>query len=461
MKFLERELFEGKAIEPAITIIYRKASAEREKPLIDHYGPFFINQTPNINGELWTITINENEFQTVSPYEAEHGDAAVWKIALWGTYRDKRAVERLRRLFPITLGQLCEKNHWSPPQEGPQLREDGKLPAVPFLEGRKLLDIAALNKSGHILSIPEYAFKAIPKEMCFARRQGGLLVSEAPHILMHASWNYVIYSDQYFVIPPRQIGLSAPQKDADHLRALSIFLSSSVVRYYLFFQTPEWGIERDRITLNDVKSIPVPNFTSEQIEKLTILYDDLVQKDIQGDFFHVQESLDEQMADLFSIPDDIITLATELNRIRLTLRDKTINSAAARHPNREDLLAYAQQIATELDDFITSNQTHHKVTIDESPELIVCTVELVDTNHPIPIVVKEQTPKNTGLFARLRNELNKEFSQWVYIQRGLKIFEGAKVHIYKMPQLINWTRTQAFNDVDDIIATVLSSKRNY
>jgi len=458
---LRRELFEGRAIEPAITMIYSKASEEHEKPLIDHYGPFFINQAPNSNGELWTITINENEFQNVSPYEAERGNATVWKIALWGTYRDKRAVERLRRLFPMTLDQLCEKNLWGPPQQGPELRADEKFTPVPFLEGRKLLDIEVLNKSGRILSIPEDAYKVISKEMCFARRQGGIPVSEAPHILMHASWNYVIYSDQYFVIPPRQIGLSAPQKDADYLRALSIFLGSSIVRYYLFFQTPEWGIERDRITLYDVKSIPVPNLTADQIEKLVTLYNDLVQRDIQGDPFHVQQSLDEQVVDIFSIPDDINTLATELNKVRLTLRDKIINSTAVRRPNREDLVAYAQQMAAELDDFIMSNQTHHRVTIDQSQELIVCTVELVDTDHPLPIVVKQQTPENTGLFARLHNELNKEFSQWIYIQRGLKIFEGNKVHIYKVPRLIDWTRTQALNDADDIIATVLSSARNY
>ncbi len=169
-----------------------------------------------------------------------------------------------------------------------------------------------------------------------------------------------------------------------------------------------------------------------------------------------------QLPDLLELlGDDINILATELNRVRLALRDKTINSTAARRPNREDLLAYAQQIATELDDFITSNQAHHKVTIDQSQELIVCTVELVDTNHPLPIVVNQQTPENTGLFARLSSELNREFSQWVYIQRGLRIFDGTKVHIYKVPRLINWTRTQAFNDADDIIATVLSSARNY
>ena len=78
---------------------------------------------------------------------------------------------------------------------------------------------------------------------------------------MNAAWKYSIYSETYFVIKPRQIGLSAPPADTDHLRELSVFLSSSFVKYYLFFQVPQWGIERNRITLNTVKSIPIPVLT--------------------------------------------------------------------------------------------------------------------------------------------------------------------------------------------------------
>ena len=55
------------------------------------------------------------------------------------------------------------------------------------------------------------------------------------------------------------------------------------------------------------------------------------------------------------------------------------------------------------------------------------------------------------------NGFTQQFSQWVYIQRGLRIFDGSKVHIYKVPRLTNWTRTQALNDADDLIAEVLAA----
>src|SRR5579859_4779334 len=106
-------------------------------------------------------------------------------------------------------------------------------------------------------------------------------IDEFQNIIMHASWKYVIYSDDYFVIRPRQIGLSAPQKDADYLRALSVLLSSSVTRYYLFFQTPSRGIERNRITLDDVKSIPLPHFTPAQIAQLAAVQKELAQMEIE------------------------------------------------------------------------------------------------------------------------------------------------------------------------------------
>ena len=108
---LRGELFEGRATAPAVTIIYHQTSAEQEKPVIEHYGPFSINQITKSSGKLWTITINEQEYQTVSPYEAAHGDIATWKFALWGIYRDKRAIARWRKFFPQTLGQLCKEQH--------------------------------------------------------------------------------------------------------------------------------------------------------------------------------------------------------------------------------------------------------------------------------------------------------------------------------------------------------------
>ena len=466
---LRGELFEGRATAPAVTMIYHQALAEQEKLPIEHYGPFTINQITKSRGKLWTITINEHEYQTVSPYEAARGDITTWKFALWGTRRDKRAIARLQKFFPQTLGQLCKQNNWHLHQ-GSDLRNGMKehnenLEYLPYLVGKKRLNTTALNNSGYLFSIPDYTLEDIPQEECFIRVQGGskgLLVSEPPHLVMNASWKYVIYSDEYFLVKPRQIGLSVPKEDADYLRALSVFLSSNIVRYYLFFQTPSFGIERDRITLHDVKSIPVPIFTSTQIQEMVSVQKYLPRIEIEQGSEYTQAHLDKEVIRILQVPENITTLVTEFLQLRSELVGGGTREAvqkAQQRPDQEALQAYAQQLTNDLDGFLDSGKTHHHVTIERSPDLICCTVEFVGSDHAFTPVVKEASSRNGYTFTRLQQELKNEFSQWVYVQRGLKMFGPSSVSLYKVPQLINWTRTQAMNDADDMIAEILSTAR--
>ena len=468
---LRGELFEGRATAPAITMIYHQAVAEQEKLPIEHYGPFAINQITKSYGKLWTITINEHEYQTVSPYEAAHGDIATWKFALWGTHRDKRAIARLRKFFPQTLGQLCKEPPWHL-YEGPQLRNglierNENLENLPYLVGKNRLDTKALNNSDYLFSIPDNALKAIPQEECFIRVRGGdkgLLVSEPPHVIMNAAWKYSIYSDTYFVVQPRQIGLSAPPVEADRLRALSVFLSSSLVKYYLFFQAPQWGIERNRITLNTVRSIPIPSLTLEQVEHLAALQKELVSMELEQDAKYAQAYLDEQIIRILNAPESITTLVTEFLELRLKLVGGGTREAiqkAQQRPNQKVLQEYAQQLTSDLDGFLDFGKTHHRVVVERSRDLICCTVEFVRSDHAFTPVVKEASSQNGQMFTRLQQELKAEFTQWVYVQRGLKIFSSSSVSLYKVPQLINWTRTQAMNDADDMIAEILSTERQH
>jgi hypothetical protein len=467
---LRRELFEGRATQPAMTLIYHQTSAMEEKPLIEHFGPFAINQITESRGKLWTIIINGHEYQSVSPYEAAYGDSTVWKFALWGTQRDKRAIARLRKLFPLTLGQLCkEQKNWYL-HEGSQLRPRSaesreELIFHPELPGKKRLDTTVLNKSGCRFSIPDIALKEIPPEECYIRKQGrtkGLLVSQPPHLIISDAWNYVIYSDTYFVIKPRQIGISAPQDDADHLRALSIFLSSSLVEYYMFFLSPRWGVERDVITLNTVKGIPVPRFTSVQREQLASLQKMLVSMELEQSAKFAQDYLDKRVAEILQIPESITALVSEFLQLRVGLVGGGTREAARKaqqRPDRGVLTAYAHQLTSSLDGFLDSSKIHHRVTIEQSSNLICCTVDFVRSEHAFEPVIKEVSSQNGRAFHRLQQNLEQKFSQWVYVQRGLKMFGPSSVSLYKVPQLINWTRTQAMNDADDMIAEILSMER--
>lgn len=467
---LRSELFEGRATAAAITMIYHQATAELEKPPIEHYGPFAINQIAKSYGKLWTITINEHEYQTVLPYEAAYGDSATWKFALWGTHRDKRTITRLRKLFPLTLGQLEEQNDTWHLSEGSQLRHKTaeateKLEHIPELVGKKQLNTDVLNRAHRLFSIPDEALEDIPLEECNIRKRGGkkgLLVSKPPHLIINDAWNYTIYSDMYFVIKPRQIALSVPPADADRLRALSVFLSSSLVEYYMFFQSPRWGIERDVITLDTVKSIPVPRFTSEQIEELAALQKTLVSMELEQGAQYAQNYLDRRVVEILRIPESVTTLANEFLQLRVGLVGGGTREAvqkAQQRPGPDVLYTYAQQLVHDLDGFLDSSKMRHRVTIEQSSDLICSTVEFVRSAHAFEPVIKDLSSQNGQVFHRLRQNLEQQFSQWVYVQRGFKWFGPSSISLYKVPQLINWTRTQAMNDADDMIAEILSMEK--
>ncbi len=512
-------LFDRRGTFPAVTIIYRRAVDSREKPPIIHYGPFAVNQLSEARKKPWVITINENEIQTISPYEAEKGETSLWKFALWGTYRDRRATERIRCLFPKTLSGICEKRGW-PFWEGAQLRDRStksnyELEHVAELRGKKRFRTDLMNQSLLRFSISQDVLENIPDEMCYIRKRGGkagLSVTQAPHVILSPGWmSYIVYSDEDFVIPPRQMGIAAPEGDADYLRALSVFLNSSLVAYYLFFHAQQWGVFRQArlVSIAEVREIPTPELTPKQVEDLASFHEELVgverreisnlisgvrsrtqtrlglnntyatediaelgfpekltraeKKDLRQSVAELRKGLrntiDERVVDLFNIPRDIELLVEEFVQIRLSLDKPSAIESTTRKPSNQELVAYARELRDELDDFVMGT-AYHKVSITHSEELIECIVEITQEDAPIPVngnSIKVGDLTTTRLLAELSDSLREQVSQWVYVRRGLHLFDGPRVYIYKIPRLVDWTRTQAMNDASDIIGEALEA----
>ncbi len=504
---------------PAFTIVYRPSNnAEEEKPPIIHYAPLSIDQIADSRESPWVITVNEQEIQTIDPSDAETGETLVWKLALWGTFQDKRAIESIEGLIPSTLKYLCKKRGW-PFSEGAQLRDKSQpttdeLRAADELKGKTIFRRETMRKSLFRFSVPQDVLRDIPDEMCFIRVQGGdvgLQLTQAPHIVLSPGWgSYVTFSNTDFLIPPRVMGIAGPQEDADILRALSLYLNSSLVSYYLFFHVPEWGVFRNAryITLSELKKVPVPDFSSEQIKELVSLHLRLVadeqqsilealskvrspqmdilnshQAELSGnisvpdllsrmstkqktriekeiDAFHenAQRMIDAKIFNLFDIPEDIRTLVTDFVQVRLLLDRPAAFDEVIRAPDEQELLDYACELKDELDGFV-GNGTHHGISITYSPDIIECIIDVVNTDMPITLDSSKVRPgdvTSSRILSKLSKSLREQVSQWIYVQRGLRLFDGPRIHLYKSPRLIDWTRTQAMNDAGDIIGEVLT-----
>lgn len=466
-------LFGERAIAPAMTIVYAKSSSEEEKPLILHYGPFFINQVPTqaipSKKELWTIVINASEIQTVDPAEAETGNGCTWKLAFWGNHRDRWALDQIRSLLPDTLGTFVinnKQNGWYI-GEGPQLRvwegapenPPEELAFVPSLEGRACLNVEKMNASGLRLYVPDKAdvFTRVEKQRCYKPKRGvGRIDTHPPHVAISAAWNYAAYSDTDFLIAPCQIELSAPAEWSDHLRAIAAYLNTTLVHYYLFFQTADWGIERDRVNLDNMKAIPLPHFTDEQIHHLATLHRELAALEASGENrTHLQERLDGRAAAILHIPEDLLVLARDFVNIRLTLNEGRTDSIAALPVDQEQLHIYARRMQRQLDAFMDGSGYRHVIDMVKSKTLVRCRIELARVNQVSSPHIAGAGEQSADILEDMRKSLTEQFSQWVYIQRSLRVFDGSRVSIYKSPRILDWTEAQACVDADDLIAYIL------
>ena len=506
---------------PAMTMIYRPSVDSHHKSHIMHYGPFSVNQITTRRDKPWAITINESEIKAISPYEAEQGEMLTWKLALWGTYRDKRAIERIRYLFPNPLKDFCKQHGWGKrlPREGAQLRSkrENLRWFKANIKGQKKFDTKTYDviKPRYRFSIPDSSvLQEIIEEVYIRSGKDTLyLTTPAPHVILSASWqNFAIYSDDDFVTPPRQMVISAPRvpkENKDYLRALTIYLSSSLVAYYLFFQVPQWGIfsQRGSVITRKVREIPTPLFTTKQSKEFADFHRELVERErydktrfvsellqkrkssgqfdaaegnyslskaiktltsnekreidrfVQEKDKELQREIDNKVYKLLGISEDIRFLASEFMEIRLPLDKPSIREEMPRRPTEEELLTYARQLQNELDSF-TMGKAYHRVNITHSKDLVQCTVEVTKENYPIVVnenSVKEGDLSTAKLLEKVSQSLRERVSQWVYVQRGLRLYDGPQVYIYKAPRIVDWTRTQAIDDAADIIGQVITS----
>jgi hypothetical protein len=479
-------LFES-AEEPAATIVYSGGNAEREQPDIVHFGPLVVNQPATTPGQSrrrrtpWVLTICESEIQTIPASEAAEGGATTWKRALWGNPRDQRALKRLRRILPTTLGDLAEKRGWHL-NLGLQLRKDGGSKIDPnqdvaqvqldhgateseakrfarWFSGLKVFEPPPKQLRNTKTRLTVQASWLVPNRWGTFLRKGrdaGLDIIRAPHIFL---WNdFAAFSPEDFIFRHPKLGLSAPLADAQWLKAVSVIWTSSITPYYLFLDlSAGWGISRSTIDLGDVRHMPMPNFTEDLVAELAELHRMLDEgfTDFEGRNSW-QRRLDDGVATIMKIPPQIMFIAREFSEFRLPLVKGKAPHGVTRPPDQRQLETYAKRLVAELDGFLESQNRRHHVAVLSAPAGIITTINLVNGQAAKPTVKTAQDEQND--VQDILRAAEQQFSQWVYVRRSVRVFAGNKIHLCKPARRLEWTETQALLDAADIIAEVAEAR---
>ena len=243
---LTEVLFAGRSRVPAAAFFFRRAEdgEEASDAFVQTYSPLIANQEANRQSaqgertESWNLVINESEIRDLSQPDVAKGDALPWKLALWGTHRDLRLINKLSKRFD-SFRALERDAGLLLAAEGPPLKDHSvskgeyKTKGVSGVLGKKVLNTEAVKGYRRIFSF--HSSWLLDNERIHLSERGGpkgLKICRGPHVIVSAARIFAVYASDYLIVPARQIGIVSATDDRDFLKALSLFLSSDFAFYH-------------------------------------------------------------------------------------------------------------------------------------------------------------------------------------------------------------------------------------
>ncbi len=486
-------LFGKRAQRPAAVLFYRPHAREET---ITTYAPFVAGQEVSRSSrsaarkEVWGLVVNSSQMREVALSEAASGSMLPWKLAMWGSHRDKRLLARLQRRYP-SLAAYAENAHLTQayaglvfrdrPAEGTESKE-----FVPELVGKSRLDFGTLNRCGRVFAFPAEAMQEIGEDKAYIQLRAGkkgLAVSRPPHIIIDAARRFAVYSKDFVAIQKPHIGIAVKgdEERSQVLKALSLYLSSDFATYHQLISSSEWGVDSNRATLEALRCIPVPldQLSPRDLNQWTDLHAQLASASAEHqraarrakregrkappwdkDFRSLLAEMNGRVHAALGLRPNERMLVEDFIQYRLPLNKGKVSGDAIGPPAEGDMRTYLSVLQAELDGFVTgADGLRHEVAAVYDGVSAMVAVELKGPGggHRMPALNRADDPTAEALEAT-RQHLRQPRSQWVYFDRSLRVYEGQRTYLFKPMQRIVWTRSQALLDADEVIADTLATR---
>lgn len=490
---LAEVLFAGRSRVPAAAFFFspRPDDAERDTDeAVTTFSPLVANQEATrpvearTRNESWSLIINGSEIREIPLREISDGSGLPWKLATWGSHLDSSLLSRLARKWPSL--ESLEDDGVVIVSEGLQLRpkpEKGgeDVEEVEEVRGKRILDVDKLKRFRHIFAFPKEATPLVPEDLCYARKGRAKLplsVCRPPHVVIGVARNFAVFTEEFLVVPPRQIGIASPTGDKLLLKAMALFLSSDFAFYHQFLVATQFGVQRGLATLSALRRIPIPfpEGRDASVSQWTELYRKLCkirplriddadagspQMLLDGDdgCRSLLEELNQLVSESLGLTARERALVHDLVHARLALNDGKLGAEAIDRARVKEVRAYAARLKQELDGFAGDaiGRRHEVAVIHDDCSGMVQVEFTKDMDSAKEVVVHKAEHPEAKLLEKTRQKIREQRAQWVYFDRNLRIYEGRRTYLFKPMQRFHWTESQAMIDASQIIAETLGA----
>jgi len=409
-----------------------------------------------------------------------------WKKHHWGTPRDVKLVERLMRLpklerltYQPGRGQTANgERSWArgqgfQPATASTLTKR-KSPAPVFWKEKDRFLAATSDVGGLILNWDE------TKPIGDRYRDTGLLfprhpaIYEAPLLLINHGFTKFLFSDFDILFQHSLQSISAPKKDKDKLLFLTALLSSPLAQYLGLHTSVNVGIERDKVSFEELLNLPfplpqdMPDAKTAQaiIDQCAKIFDELRSALSEPKNLLARDSLvsaakrklDTKVYAYFGITKserhligDSVEVFLKSSTPAARDSDTLVTAQPSEHRHRSN---YAEELAATFQGWTRTKETLWATTT-LSPESGLAMLTFGVGGKARDYVETTAEKKVESLLSELRDSSAQDGGTVFRSMRSFAFYEGAKVHLLKPLNRRHWTRTAAQNDADAIIAHMM------
>ena len=435
------------ASTPVAVLFYRATRPDNPSESITYWAP----RTYVKSSLLYDIVLDSCDVKYLPRVLCEEDDARIWKIGAWGNLMAHRVVKKLDTMH--TLLDTFNEKGWI---FGRGCNADSERP--------DFVPDAILNLNIGRYSIAKDATQPNSKRKAYRNNKQGIF--DAPYVVMkECPDNDGVIAGIFGgnAITTTSAFVFNGMKEEDKM-VLVCYLNSKLANALLFLTSSTWGIERERLLLEDeALKLPTPfdKITEEQKRELVSLYKricgkqaELLQKGIEEEI----GKIDQLFYSVFGLTALEIEVLEDVYANSLKLFALQEKSDAMKPANNQYFIAYAKRICESINGFYRYSATR------VSPEVL-----MPETPTPLNMVVvrfgKEekalkQMDSRDGreLMRKLYRALVAKPSDGLTVQRTLREYNKDSIVLIKPNQRRYWTEMQAIEDGASVFSEILSMK---
>lgn len=406
----------------------------------------------------------------------------IWKSALWGTHHDYTLLQELNA-YP-TLEEVEDYLGWFGPHGGFNRTGPGESKYFPWLDKALFLQAEDFTQYG----INKDLLQTLPQGALYYRGADPRLF-KAPFVMFKRGQVQrrpgAAFSDVDFTYTTSISGIAGPVRDSNLLKALTALLNSDFAQYFWFLTSSSWGVEREEVTVGELKTLPFPflkapsfmvNHIAHLVDQLAEITRDCSKYRLESPFDSsgfideldqkaklLERELNHNVCECFQLSDQEILMVNETVESTISFFNSPEKSMSLQRPTVNIQTSYAEAYIESINFYLepVGRKLTATVYIDEVLPMLgvrFTSRKLHEEDPSVQISFPDTYMRRT--LPNLYRLSFERLSRGLYHRRNFRVYDKPEsFSIFKPAERRLWTISAALSDADETIAELLQSKK--